>query len=85
MPPATHPMGQEKAEDALDVCQTVNYGPQSMDCNLSGFSVHGSLHARILEWVAMLSSRRFSQLRDQTCVSCTAGRFFTTEPLGKPK
>ena len=25
-----------------------------------------------------------SQPRDQTCVSCTAGRFFTTEPPGKP-
>ena len=28
-----------------------------MDCSLLGFSVHGSLQARILEWVAMPSSR----------------------------
>ena len=28
-----------------------------MDCNLPGFSVHGILQARILKWVAMLSSR----------------------------
>ena len=27
------------------------------DCNLSGFSIHGILQARILEWVAMPSSR----------------------------
>ena len=33
--------------------------------------------ARILEWVAMSSSRESSQSRDQTQVSCTAGRFFT--------
>ena len=28
-----------------------------MDCSLPGFSVHGTLQARILEWVAMPSSR----------------------------
>ena len=41
-----------------------------------------------LEWVAMLSSKESSQPRDRThvsCVSCTAGGFFTTEPPGKPK
>ena len=27
-----------------------------MDCSLPGFSVHGVLQARILEWIAMLSS-----------------------------
>ena len=37
----------------------------------------GVLQTRILEWVAMLSSRGSSQPRDQTQVSCTAGRFFT--------
>ena len=36
-------------------------------------SVHRILQARILEWVAMLSSRGSSQLRDQTQVSCIAG------------
>ena len=28
-----------------------------MDCSLPGFSVHGILQARILEWVAMPSSK----------------------------
>ena len=37
----------------------------------------GILQARILEWVAMLSSRCSSQPRDQTQVSSIAGRFFT--------
>ena len=47
----------------------------------------GILQARILEWVAMPSSRGSSQPRDQTrvsYVSCIADRFFTTEPPGKP-
>ena len=37
----------------------------------------GILQARILEQVAMPSSRETSQPRDQTQVSCIAGRFFT--------
>ena len=35
------------------------------------------LQARILEWVAMPSSRESSQPRDWTQFSCIAGRFFT--------
>ena len=35
------------------------------------------LQVRILEWVAMPSSRESSQLRNQTEVSCIAGRLFT--------
>ena len=37
----------------------------------------GILQARILEWVAMPSSRGSSQPRDRTQVSNVAGRFFT--------
>ena len=37
----------------------------------------GILQARILERVAMPSSRGSSQPRDQTQVSCIAGGFFT--------
>ena len=37
------------------------------------YTVHGILQARMLEWVASGSS----QPRDQTQVSCIAGRFFT--------
>ena len=37
----------------------------------------GILQARILEWVALPSSRGSSQPRDQTQVSHIAGRFFT--------
>ena len=45
----------------------------------------GILQARILEWVAMPSSRGSSQPRDQTHVSCITGGFFTIEPPGKSK
>ena len=48
-----------------------------MDCNPPGFSVHGNLQARILEWVAIPFSRGSSQTRDRTQVSGIAGRFFT--------
>ena len=34
--------------------------------------------------VAISFSRGSSQPRDRTHVSCTAGRFFTAEPSGKP-
>ena len=42
----------------------------SMDCSLPGSSVHGILQARILEWVAISSSRESFWPRDRTCVSC---------------
>ena len=48
-----------------------------MDCSPPGFSVHGILQARILEWLAMPSSRGSSRTREWTRVSCIAGRFFT--------
>ena len=38
----------------------------TMDCSLPGSSVHGMLKARILEWVAISSSRRPTQPREQT-------------------
>ena len=47
-----------------------------MDCSLPGPSVRGILQARILEWVAIPFSRESSRPRDQTQVSCIAGRFF---------
>ena len=48
-----------------------------MDCSLPGFSVHGISQARILEWVAISSSRASCWLRHQThvcCVSCIGRR-----------
>ena len=42
-----------------------------------GSSVRGILQASLLKWVAIPFSRRPSQPRDQTHVSCITGRFFT--------
>ena len=47
------------------------------DCSLPGSSVHGIFWAKILEWVAIPSSRGSSWPRDQNWVSWNAGRFFT--------
>ena len=52
-----------------------------MDCSPPGSSVHGILQARILEWVAMASSRASSPPRDQThvsYVSCIGKQVLTT-------
>ena len=48
-----------------------------MDCSLPGSSVHGVFQAWILEWVVISFSRGSSRPRDQTWVSCFAGRCFT--------
>ena len=47
-----------------------------MDCSLSGFSIHGILQARILEWVLLPFFRGSSQPRDRTQISHIAGKFF---------
>ena len=50
-----------------------------IDCSPPGSAVHGILQARrILEWVAISSSRVSSWPRVWTQVSCIAGRLFTT-------
>ena len=53
---------------------------------LQAYLSMGILQARILEWVAMLSSRGSTQPRDQTKVSRNVGGFFTvlSELPGKP-
>ena len=48
-----------------------------LDCIPPGSSVLGDSPARILEWVAMPSSRGSSQPRNQTQVSHITGKFFT--------
>ena len=56
-------------------------------CSPPGSTVYGISQARILEWVAIPSSRGSSQHKDRNwviCISCLAGRFFTAELLGKP-
>ena len=60
-----------------DVCTSHSVMSDSLplhDCSPPSFSAHGIPQASILEWVAIPTS----QTRDQTQLSCTAGRFFIT-------
>ena len=59
-----------------DVCELSHLVTSNSDYSPPGSSVHGIFHARILEWVAMPSSRG-SQPRDRTQVSHIEGRRFT--------
>ena len=66
---------------SLQLCPTLC---NPMDCSPPGFSVHGILQARILEWVAMLSSMAFSQPRDRARVLGLQHWQASTLPLGPP-
>ena len=47
-------------------------------CNPVDYMVHEILQPRILDWVAIPFSRKSSQPKDRTQVSCIAGGFFTS-------
>ena len=78
---------------SMDMClracvlRHVHFFCSPMDCNLPSSSVHGILQARILEWVTIPFFRGFSPPRNPPASLMSpalAGRFFTTEPCGKP-
>ena len=50
-------------QSCLILCNPIDY-------KLPGSSVHGIFQTRILEWVAISFSRKSSQPRDQTGISC---------------
>ena len=58
-------LSQKIQEKAVQSCLTL--------CDPMDYTVRGILQARILEWVAILSSRRSSQPRDRTRVFHIAG------------
>ena len=60
-----------KVKSESEVAQSCPTLTDPVDCSLPGSSVHGIFQARILECVAMLSSRGSTLLRDQT-VSLTS-------------
>ena len=68
------------AKSYLNLCD-------SMDCSPPGFSIHGILQARIVEWVAMRCSGDLPDpgIEPVSPMSpASAGRFFSTRPPGKP-
>ena len=60
-------LAERVCSDVFDSLQPRGLSPPSSP-------VHGILQARILEWVAICSSRASSQHRDQMCISCV-GRY----------
>ena len=68
---------------SLQLCPTLC---NPTDYSLPGSSAHEIFQARILEWVAISSSREYSPLKDRftsLMSPALAGTFFTTEPPGK--
>ena len=65
---------KESESEVTQSCPTLC---NPMDCSLPGSSIHGIFQARALEWGAISFSRRSSQPRDWTRVSCIVGRRFT--------
>ena len=66
-----------------DMQQAEQWKWKSFSCvqhfaNPMDYTVHGTLQAKILEWVAFPFSKGSSQPRDQTQVSCTARGFLTS-------
>ena len=59
----------------LTLCDPTDYSPP-------GSSVHGISQARILEWVAISSSRDLPDPGIEPRSLALAGRLFTTEPPG---
>ena len=68
----------EVAQSCLTLCEPI-------DCSLQSSSVHGIFQARVLERVAISSSRGSSPPRDQSRVSCIAGRRFTVWATREPR
>ena len=56
-------------------------------CNPMDYTAHGIFQVRILGWVAFPFFRESSHSRNQTRISCIAGRFFTNwaHPLISPR
>ena len=72
--PVRHSERKKSESEVAQLCPTLC---DPMDCSLLGSSIYGIFQARILEWVAISFSRRSSQPRDWTWVSCIVGRCFT--------
>ena len=65
---------EEKKES--EIAQSCPSLCDPMYCSPPGSSIHGIFQTRVLEWVAISFSRLSSWPRDQTWVSCIAGKCF---------
>ena len=74
--------GQNTGVGRLSLLQGIE--PRSPHCRQILYQLSHKGSPRILEWVAYPFSRGSSQPRNQTRVSCIAGRFFSNWASGKP-
>ena len=68
---------------SLSPCESESHPVVSDSLQPHGYTVHGILQARMLEWVAVPFSRGSSQPRNRTEVSCIAGGFFSSWATGE--
>ena len=84
--------GQNRVEIKYSTCLVAQSCPticDPRDCSPPGSSVHGSLQARILEWIAISFSRASSQPEDPTRIlslmsPALQADSLPAEPSGKP-
>ena len=67
-------MPAQLLQSCLTLCNRVDYSPP-------GSSVHRILQARVLEWVAMPSSRGYFPPREQTFISCVSCSSIAPNPV----
>ena len=70
--------------DAVCTLRQVQLFETPIDCSPPGSSVHGIITARILEWVAISSSRDLPDPGIEPMSPALAGGLLATEPSGKP-
>ena len=87
---ALHPPGPAPSKDSMcmrsctcSVAQSCLTLFNPTDCSPPGFSIHGILQARILEWLPFSSPRNLPRSGIKPKSPALAGGFFTTEPAGK--
>ena len=69
------------AAKSLQLCRTLC---DPMDCSLPGFSVHGILQARVLEWVLPFPTRDLPHPEIEPRSPALKADALTSEPPGKP-
>ena len=77
-------MGRCQLRSLVEVSQSCLTLSNCLDCSTPGFSAHGILQARILEWVAMPFTRGCSQTRNQTQSPALQADSLPSEPQERP-
>ena len=71
-------MKVKSQSEVAQLCPTLS---DPMDCSSPGFSIHGILQARVLEWAAIAFSTRWASGKEPTC-QCRRHKRHGFDPLG---